>query len=353
MSSVPGANAAPVGHCLALVTFRHAANRLRSASLVWVCTGAPATRTTSCFFRQNGDCNRNSSTSLMHARREAYTSRLVSTNTSLVEGTWSPAPGDPLTPNRDEATAFAVEHAKRQLQRLNHAAPALPYNLRGSEAAFAHARHHSNASASWDHLPPTFARARPAGTTLGMSSPSIYGPLPELDRRWHQPCVGECRLSGVVTPLRRQWPVGTSHTRSIHRHRLPDGVNHSCVVTGCQDPSSSRPWTPWLRPPEISERWHILLQNPSCPEALLCCTQRGPKASSGRPHRQVHAVQGKGRRKQQHAEWLGIQLRHAVDWHRGERDGTRWATLRSHQCPLVGGHLGPHHIDAVVFVHRL
>ena len=28
-------------------------------------------------------------------------------------------PGEPLTPNKDEATALAVEHAKRQLHRLN------------------------------------------------------------------------------------------------------------------------------------------------------------------------------------------------------------------------------------------
>ena len=84
----------------------------------------------------------------------------------------------------------------------------------------------------------------------------------------------------------------------------------------------SRSWTPWLRPPEISERWHSLLRNPSCPEALLCCTLRGgAKASSGRPHRQVHTVKGKGRRKRRSnntrngsksnldTRWMGIAVK--------------------------------------------
>ena len=181
------------------------------------------------FFATKWSYNRNS-TGLMHARRESYTSRLGSTNTSLVEGTWSPAPGEPLTPNKDEATALAVEHAKRQLHRLNHAARALPYNLRGSEAAFAHARDHHNAFVFWDHLPPTSPvtttnRARPSRWHNCLSF-NLWAS--ELDRRWHQPCVGDCRPSGVVTPLWRQLPIGTSRTKSVLQQRLPDGESHSC-----------------------------------------------------------------------------------------------------------------------------
>ena len=70
------------------------------------------------------------------------------------EGTWSPALGEPLTPNRDEATALVVEFSERQLQRLN----------------------------SWDHLPPDFASDLHQSRAPVMFSPSTCGPHPEVDR---------------------------------------------------------------------------------------------------------------------------------------------------------------------------
>ena len=73
--------------------------------------------------------------------------------------------------------------------------------------------------------PPPIARARPAGTTLGMSSPSIYEPLPQLDRRWHQPCVGESEWSDDTTVASMaSWPppnkVNPSATTSRRRKSL-------------------------------------------------------------------------------------------------------------------------------------
>ena len=62
--------------------------------------------------------------------------------------------------------------------------------------------------------------------------------------------------SGAVTPLWRQWPIWHPPEQSQSFGNDFQTASHSCVVTRHQGPSPSRSWTPWLRPPEMSERWH-------------------------------------------------------------------------------------------------
>ena len=59
---------------------------------------------------------------------------LASANTSWTDGTWSPAPGDPLTPTIELANPLAAEQASMQVHRLYHAArPRHSSRLRGSQ----------------------------------------------------------------------------------------------------------------------------------------------------------------------------------------------------------------------------
>ena len=109
---------------------------------------------------------------------------------------WPPAPGT-VTSNRDAATAFAAEHAKRQLQRLNHAARALPAAVKRPWHADTTARLRFLGPSSPD-LASDHHQSRAPVLLLAQlwSSPSICGPHKELDRRLQQPCGGECRPSG-------------------------------------------------------------------------------------------------------------------------------------------------------------
>ena len=135
-----------------------------------------------------------------------YNSCRASANTSLTDGTWSPAPGDPLTPSSDEAIDFAVEQARRQLQRLYHAARALPKSLLGTQVAFALAKHHKKSLVSWDHLPPTSpaittSRARPfPWHNSGMFFPCACVPPPMPAHQWCPPFVGVRHHRAMARP---------------------------------------------------------------------------------------------------------------------------------------------------------
>ena len=184
-----------------------------------------------------------------------------------------------------------------------------------------------------------------------MSSPSIYEPLPQLDRRWHQPCVGESEWSDDTTVASMaSWPppnkVNPSATTSRRRKSLLCGDAILTVDTlGFVLPRYLSDATLCCKNPPA--------QKPSC--AARCSVVAKSVEWTATPAGAYNERQGGQTEtaEQQHAEWLGIQLGHAVDWHSGEKDGTQWATLRSHQSPLDGRQSGPHHIDVVVFVHRL
>ena len=58
---------------------------------------------------------------LSHSNKTAgaQTSRRLSPNTWWTEGTWLPAPGDPLLFTSDEANVFAAAQARRQLSSIS------------------------------------------------------------------------------------------------------------------------------------------------------------------------------------------------------------------------------------------
>ena len=154
-------------------------------------------------------------------------------------------------------------------------------------------------------------------------------------------CVGECRPSGLVTPLWRQWRIGTTLSK----------VRPSATT--------SKRRTSLLRGDAMSKSLTITFVDtaPFCPEAFLVlhAARWWPKASSGRPHKQMHTVRGKGRRRRRSnntrngsesnvdTRWIGVAVK-----------GTE---LNGHLAispkPAHWRQLGPHNIDAVVFVHGL
>ena len=86
--------------------------------------------------------------------------------TSEDDGISPSAPKPPLRSNRDDANAWAAQHARAVHQRRNHAFLAARRISLGSERALARAKCLRNDWASSDHLPPvshpsTTSRARP------------------------------------------------------------------------------------------------------------------------------------------------------------------------------------------------
>ena len=144
-----------------------------------------------------------------------YKKCLASANTSWTDGTWSPAPGDPLTQTNELANPLAAEQASMQVHRLYHAARALPKSLPVTAAAFVEARHHKKLLVSSDHRPPTspamttrrtlpFPRHN-SGYVLTLSfvaahraAPSVKSaprPVCAVPVEWRDKCCVECKLA--------------------------------------------------------------------------------------------------------------------------------------------------------------
>ena len=109
---------------------------------------------------------------------------------------------------RDDATAFATVHEKREDHLRRQACSTLWRNKEGTERALARARELRNICVSWDHWPQTSTRttkrARPRRPTLGTSAPNAVA---------RRPRPPHPRAHVVVRRLRGESDNGSVHSQ--------------------------------------------------------------------------------------------------------------------------------------------
>ena len=109
----------------------------------------------------------------------------------------------------------------------------------------------------------------------------------------------------------------------------------------------------------MSRSRSIMFVDTLAPPSLQICAHAArwwPKASSGRPHRQVANSERQRQTKaakQEDPIRFRIHLRHSMDWQCREWHGSKRATLRSHKSTLVWRQPWPDDMVSVVFVNHL